>query len=393
MMPTTKAPTVTTSSVRTTWLERDDRSASLASTVSSCSARRSAPSDSIWPIRLEPSPPKALNASGAVARLGKRDDIDLNKVLEVVTRLYQILELLALVSGAEQSLGLLLPLVGFVDLVLVLPEEIGIGVDQVPAALRRIEPCRRARSRRSHQAGNGVVVDLPLNAPQRVEERERHPTEHDYQKQEQAVAAHDLPSQGQFHLLSMLDSVTLWPTSDNPDSTLTREDVRSQRPFAPFAMTALAGAGLAAYAFVEPHLFRLNRVVAEIPAGAPRLDVLHFSDSHMTAGRRSLRKWLERLPGLLERPPDLTLATGDLIEDDSGIEPIVEALAQLNGTMGSFYVFGSHDYYQSKFQAYTKYVTKKRPVNAPRAATDRLVEGLQVGRLGIGDQQHDIGDH
>lgn len=97
----------------------------------------------------------------------------------------------------------------------------------------------------------------------------------------------------------------------------------------------------------------------------------------MRTDRRRLVQWLHRLPDMLDRPPDLALATGDLIEDDSGIDLIVDAFERLQGRLGSFYVFGSHDYYQSKFQAYTKYVTKKRPVNAPRADTDRLIEGLE----------------
>ena len=99
----------------------------------------------------------------------------------------------------------------------------------------------------------------------------------------------------------------------------------------------------------------------------------------MRAGSRRLQNWLSELPRLIGKAPDLTLATGDLIEDDSGIDSVVDALTGLQGRLGSFYVFGSHDYYQSKFQAYTKYMTGKRPVNAPRADTDRLVAGLEAG--------------
>jgi uncharacterized protein len=174
----------------------------------------------------------------------------------------------------------------------------------------------------------------------------------------------------------MLDNVTLRPPSGTFADPLTSPDAPPKRASRALARTAILGAGLGAYALVEPRLFRLNRITAPVTAGAPGLDILHLSDTHMTAGRTTLQRWLEGLPKLLGEPPDLTVATGDFIEDDSGIDPIVEALGRLGGRLGSFYVFGSHDYYQSKFQAYTKYVTKRRPVNAPHAATDRLVEGL-----------------
>ena len=173
----------------------------------------------------------------------------------------------------------------------------------------------------------------------------------------------------------MLDKVTLSPLPGTSADPLTSQDA-PRRAGKALARAALVGAGLGAYAFVEPRLFRLNRITVPVAAGAPTLEILHLSDTHMTANRNGLQKWLETLPALIGDPPDLTLATGDFIEDDSGIEPVVNAFKRLGGRLGSFYVFGSHDYYQSKFQAYTKYVTKKRPVNAPRASTQRLIEGL-----------------
>ena len=171
--------------------------------------------------------------------------------------------------------------------------------------------------------------------------------------------------------------MTLWPPLDRSHDPLTRQDVPPRRTGRAVAATFTAGSALGAYSLIEPQLFRLGRNVATVQTTCPSLQVLHLSDPHMRIGRRKLVQWLHRLPDLLDRPPDLALATGDLIEDNSGIDPIVDAFERLQGRLGSFYVFGSHDYYQSKFQAYTKYVTKKRPVNAPRADTDRLIEGLE----------------
>lgn len=167
--------------------------------------------------------------------------------------------------------------------------------------------------------------------------------------------------------------------SGAPGRPLSRKDEGPSASSKAIPTALVAGAALAAYALIEPYLFRLNHVQAGVNPGSPPLDVLHLSDTHMRSGSRRLQKWLAELPRLLEKPPDLTLATGDLIEDDSGIDPVVGALGRLQGRLGSFYVFGSHDYYQSKFQAYTKYMTGKRPVNAPRADTNRLVAGLEAG--------------
>lgn len=140
---------------------------------------------------------------------------------------------------------------------------------------------------------------------------------------------------------------------------------------------AIAAIGLGAYALAERHSFRLNRVDALWAAAQRPWTVLHVSDTHMTGRHRTLRHWLLDLPERLGEPPDMILATGDLIEDDSGIDGVVESLGALPSRHGSFYVLGSHDYYQSKFQAYTKYFTGRRPVNAPKADTARLEAGLK----------------
>ncbi|HEY7876486.1 MAG TPA: metallophosphoesterase [Actinomycetota bacterium] len=141
----------------------------------------------------------------------------------------------------------------------------------------------------------------------------------------------------------------------------------------------VVGAGLAAYAVYEPYRFGVRTVTVPVPEGSPSLDVLHVSDTHMTAKRRALARWLRALPDQLPSQPDLVLATGDLIEDDSGIEPVVEALAGLEGRLGRFYVLGSHDYFQSRFRpgAYLKYFrSDARPRHTHPADVDALEAGL-----------------
>ena len=134
---------------------------------------------------------------------------------------------------------------------------------------------------------------------------------------------------------------------------------------------------MGAYALAERHRFHLNRMQLEWTVAATPWTILHVSDTHMTAGHKTLRHWLLDLPEQLGGAPDMVLATGDFIENDSGIGPVIEALGTLRSRHGCFYVLGSHDYYQSKFQAYTKYFTGRRPVHAPKADTARLEAGLK----------------
>jgi predicted MPP superfamily phosphohydrolase len=139
-----------------------------------------------------------------------------------------------------------------------------------------------------------------------------------------------------------------------------------------------SGFALGTYALCEPYLFRLTTKRVALPRSAPALTVLHISDMHMRASSRRLQAWLEQLPKELDEPPDLVLATGDLIENDSGIEPVLECLARIEARLGRFYVLGSHDYYVGQFKIPTRYfdpTTSTRPVR--RTDVARLETGLR----------------
>ena len=143
-------------------------------------------------------------------------------------------------------------------------------------------------------------------------------------------------------------------------------------------LAALVAAGAASYPFIEARWYRLNRLTVPTERAIGRLSVLHISDTHHTEDRTRLIRFLRSLPGRFDRP-DIVVTTGDLIEDNSGIEPITEALNAIEARYGRFYVFGSHDYYQARFQSYTKYFTGRK--NAPpvrRADTELLESKLQA---------------
>lgn len=145
-----------------------------------------------------------------------------------------------------------------------------------------------------------------------------------------------------------------------------------------FRAGVLGGVSLAAYMLIEPLTPRLRTKWVPLPSGYPALDVLHLSDTHMKGRDKPLQSWLRRLPDLLAREPDLVLATGDLIDDNDGIDPLLEALAGLEARSGKFYVRGSHDIFQSRYRPPTKYFKDAgEPPGARLADTARLEKGLQ----------------
>lgn len=141
---------------------------------------------------------------------------------------------------------------------------------------------------------------------------------------------------------------------------------------------AALGACAAVYSFYEPYRYRLERKVVPVARSIREVTVLHLSDTHMHPSDTRLIRFLGELPDRLGAIPDFVLATGDMIDGDSGIDPVVECMSRLDARLGRYYVLGSHDYYQAKSAGYSKYFTGNRDrASAARAATERLEEGLQ----------------
>jgi predicted MPP superfamily phosphohydrolase len=121
----------------------------------------------------------------------------------------------------------------------------------------------------------------------------------------------------------------------------------------------LGAAGAGAYAFYEPFRFRIQRHRLRGRPGSASLTVLHISDAHMRGDQHRKQAFLRSLPKAIGATPDLVVATGDMIDDDSGIDPVLECMALLEARLGRFFVLGSHDYFQSKYRPPTKYFVKK----------------------------------
>lgn len=153
----------------------------------------------------------------------------------------------------------------------------------------------------------------------------------------------------------------------------------------------LGAAGVAGYPFLEARWFRVNHLNVPLGRDVPRVRILHVSDTHLTSRDRSLIRFLQTLPGRIG-VPDFVVATGDLIDDNSGIDPISSALNDLPARLGRFYVLGSHDYYQTRYQSFFKYFGEQRaPAPTNRADTATLEDNLQAhGWVSLTNTTHHI---
>ena len=136
----------------------------------------------------------------------------------------------------------------------------------------------------------------------------------------------------------------------------------------------VAGAGAFVYGLIEPFRYRLVEHEARVAWDGPPLDVLHLSDTHLDPGDKRLRTFLAELPQRLPRTPDLVLVTGDMIQGDDAIDPLLEALAPIEATLGRFYVLGSHDYFVSSGPSYTKYFSGEKTMRSARHTDSARLE-------------------
>lgn len=132
----------------------------------------------------------------------------------------------------------------------------------------------------------------------------------------------------------------------------------------------------------EARRYRLERRRLLLGSHCPELSILHISDTHLGRHNATLATWLRSLPERVGDAIDLVVATGDLIDDDSGITPLVDAFAGLRARAGKFYVLGSHDYYRSSLRGFVKgaanlYSRSRSPVTTRRTDVDRLTGGLE----------------
>ena len=131
----------------------------------------------------------------------------------------------------------------------------------------------------------------------------------------------------------------------------------------PLGVAAVAAAGLAYAAGVEPNLYRVRRFdVPVLAPGARPISILQVSDIHMVPGQRRKQKWLRSLADLA---PDLVINTGDNLSHPDAVPEVISALEPLLALPGAF-VLGSNDYYQASKLNPTKYLLPGDRSHAPR---------------------------
>lgn len=140
-------------------------------------------------------------------------------------------------------------------------------------------------------------------------------------------------------------------------------------------MLGAVGVGCVLYGiFVERSWFRLVRYRLDIlPVGFPRtLTLLHLSDLHFLRRDGRKARFLASIP-----VPDVTVVTGDFLAEPEGIPAAVLAVAPVRGTLASWFVLGSNDYFEPRPLNYLAYFRRNRRRRwAKRGRAPELVAGL-----------------
>ena len=126
----------------------------------------------------------------------------------------------------------------------------------------------------------------------------------------------------------------------------------------PVLVVVLACVLCVAYGIViERRWFRLRGYDLAIlpPTGPERLDILHLSDLHVVRRDAAKRRFLARLPSA-----DVTVVTGDFLAEPEAVETAVEAVRAARGSLASWFVLGSNDYFVPKPLNYLAYFRRKR---------------------------------
>lgn len=137
--------------------------------------------------------------------------------------------------------------------------------------------------------------------------------------------------------------------------------------------------GVLAWAFfVEPHWYHLRRIKLK---GRKKLHksitILHLSDIHFQKKEGAKKHFFQKLSML---NPDLLFLTGDIIENDDGIDTAVQLISGIRSRYGAFFVPGNHEYYDYHWLDTLRYYLRLGNTAAVRNQFDLFVSKLaQIG--------------
>lgn len=98
--------------------------------------------------------------------------------------------------------------------------------------------------------------------------------------------------------------------------------------------------------FIETRMFRVVHAQMRMRNFSGKLSILHISDFHFKTGEGTKLRFLRELHKF---PVDMVIVTGDMIDDNTGIDYCLEALSGFKTTLGVFAVFGAHDHWDTHF--------------------------------------------
>ncbi len=97
--------------------------------------------------------------------------------------------------------------------------------------------------------------------------------------------------------------------------------------------------------FIEPKWFFLSRYNIKVDKPLPQpLKILHLSDTHFHPKNRHIDKMFDKLEKLKDEI-DIVFLTGDIIDNDNGIELAKAQLSRLKPNCGIYAVLGNHDHF------------------------------------------------
>lgn len=95
--------------------------------------------------------------------------------------------------------------------------------------------------------------------------------------------------------------------------------------------------------FIEPHWYVLKKIkIGNQKKLRKPISILHLSDIHFVKNPGSKRRFFQKLSML---NPDLIFLTGDIIDNNDGINTAVQMISGLRARYGTFLVLGNHEYY------------------------------------------------
>lgn len=104
------------------------------------------------------------------------------------------------------------------------------------------------------------------------------------------------------------------------------------------------------------------------------LSILHLSDFHLVGENQKIEKALREK--IANKKYDFIFITGDLVDQDRGVEPLINYLSLLKFRYGSFCVWGNHDKYNLKFRHMFTFNHKTNPSQLNARDIEKLKDRL-----------------